>query len=157
MVFFLNSRWGGAQNIAHREWQTTPFTTLNCLFLLFPLTPSLTLTVPYVQRSHAANGAQSGTPAQATTTNKKGGGRAKFFQPKHHKIKKTSDLLVFLTEQIPQPPSSIFFKTVFGFTLVFVYFISFTVCVSHHKNDTTDKIWVHFAFFSLFFRKILHV
>jgi hypothetical protein len=47
------------------------------------------------------------------------GGKGNFFQPKHQKKKKTSDLLVLLTEQIPQPPSSILCKKVFVVFIVF--------------------------------------
>jgi hypothetical protein len=50
---------------------------------------------------------------------KKRGGKGQLFSAQTPKKKKTSDLLVLLTEQIPQPPSSILCKTVFGLFIGF--------------------------------------
>ena len=51
----LGRRGGDAKKIAYTTCHTTPFTALDRLFLLFPLIPSLTLTLPYVQSFHLAN------------------------------------------------------------------------------------------------------
>ena len=49
---------GNAKKIAYTTSHTTPFTPLDRLYLIFPLTPYLTLTLPYVQSFHLANSAQ---------------------------------------------------------------------------------------------------
>ena len=54
----LGRRGGDAKKIAYTTCHTTPFTALDRLFLLFPLIPSMTLTLPYVQSFHLANSAQ---------------------------------------------------------------------------------------------------
>ena len=90
---------GGKQNIRHTKCHTTPFTTLNRLSLLFPLNPSLTLTLPYVQSSNVANSAQSGTPALPRAKQQKEEGRASFFFHNQRKRRQNADLFVFLREQ----------------------------------------------------------
>jgi hypothetical protein len=57
--------------MAQTRRHNTRLTHLDPLSVLYPLTPSLTLTLPRVLRYHAEHEAKSGSPAASPTTNTK--------------------------------------------------------------------------------------
>jgi len=69
--FARGLKGGEAHNKAQTRRPNTPLAHLDPLSVLYPLTPSLTLTLPRVLRYHAEHAAKSGSPAASPTAKTK--------------------------------------------------------------------------------------
>jgi hypothetical protein len=103
--FKLELEGGRAHNNAHTKRHTAPLPPIDRLSVLYPLIPSLTLTLHHVQRCHTERDAQSGLPAAAPTAKTKRGGRATFLRPTTKKRGKQRIFCFSLRERNKQNPT----------------------------------------------------
>ncbi len=81
MILRESRRTGGHTNKAQTKRHNTPLAHLDPLSVLYPLTPSITLTLPRVLRYHEEHAGKSGSPAASKQKRRKGN----FFEPNHQK------------------------------------------------------------------------
>ncbi len=134
MILRESSRTGGARNKAQTRRHNTPFAHLDPLSVLFPLTPSLTLTLPCVLRYHAEHATKSGSSAASSTAKTKTREGQLFHQKKRGK----ADILLFLRERNQRIRNRII-PTNFWFFYCFMYTCFSTVVISQEIKFITDK------------------
>ncbi len=100
----------------------------------YPLTPSLTLTLPCVLRYHAEHATKSGSSAASPTAKTKTNEGQLFHQKKREK----ADLLLFLRERNQRIRNRII-QTNFWFFYCFMYTCFSTVVISQDIKFITDK------------------
>ena len=93
--FERESQDRGAHYKEETRSHNTPFTHLDPLSVLYPMTHSLTLTLPRVLRYHAEHKAEYGPPAASPTAKTK----TKEGQLFHQKKREKKDLRLFLRER----------------------------------------------------------
>ena len=138
--------------------QCTHSTTHTHLPLLQPYLSSLytnPFTTPFsASCTSLSRSKQSTTKDASPTTNcqKFARGKGNFFEPNHQKKRETLDLLVFLTQQIPNHRNKSFWQRVLVFSFIIVFSLNLLVIDSQQQNYTTDKTFgSSYIFFMSFF------